>query len=49
MAEHKISFSFKPLQKNKVLLPLSQDRKNENKSDIELIQCIEDRSIKVVM
>lgn len=49
MAEQKISFSFKPLQKSKVVLPLGQDRKKDTKNDIELIQCIEDRSIKVVM
>lgn len=47
MAENKISFSFKPLNKSSVLKPIKKDDAKKP-NDIELIQFLEDRSIKVV-
>lgn len=46
MAEKKISFSLKPINKTKIVQPEKKAKKTE--SEIELIQCIENRSILLV-
>lgn len=45
MTEKKISFGFKQVKKQPVLLPIKIE---EKKSDIELIQCLEGQSIKLI-
>lgn len=46
MAEKKISFGFKLVKKQPILLPIKQD--DDKKNGVELIQCLEGQTIKLV-
>lgn len=46
MAEKKISFGFKQVKKQPILLP--NNRQNDRNDDIEMIQCLEGKTIKVI-
>lgn len=48
MAEKKISFGFKIAKKQSLLLPTKIDTEKDKKNDIELIQCLEGQTIKLV-
>lgn len=48
MAEKKISFSLKPANKPKVVQPIGKPDKTKEQNGVELIQCFEDRSIRLV-
>lgn len=48
MAEKKISFGFKQVKKPLILLPIKHDDDKEKKNGVELIQCLEGQTIKLV-
>lgn len=48
MAEKKISFGFKQVKKQPLLLPIKQDDDKDKKNGVELIQCLEGQTIKLV-
>lgn len=48
MAEKKISFGFKQVKKQPILLPIKQDDDKDKKNGVELIQCLEGQTIKLV-
>lgn len=48
MSEKKISFGFKQVKKQPLLLPTKIGDDKEKKNDIELIQCLEGQTIKLI-
>lgn len=48
MAEKKISFGFKLVKKQPILLPSKIHSEKDEKNDVELIQCLEGQTIKLV-
>lgn len=48
MAEKKISFGFKQVKKQPILLPIKHDDDKDEKNGVELIQCLEGQTIKLV-